>query len=48
MEGGLIVGEGEGHKVQRKVSQKLFSMGGPKSMGQVVQDKSNQIDHLLY
>ncbi|KGB79607.2 cytochrome P450 [Cryptococcus deuterogattii R265] len=38
MEGGLIVGEGEGHKVQRKVSQKLFSMGGPKSMGQVPRD----------
>lgn len=48
MKEGLIVVEDERHKVQRKVSQKLFSMGGLKSMGQVVQDKSNQVNHLLY
>lgn len=48
MKEGLIAAEGERHKVQRKVSQKLFSMGGLKSMGQVVQDKSNQVNHLLY
>lgn len=47
MKEGLIVAEGERHKVQRKVSQKLFSMGGLKSMGQIVQDKSNQVSHSL-
>nr|KIR46690.1 hypothetical protein I312_04179 [Cryptococcus bacillisporus CA1280] len=47
MEEGLIVAEGERHKVQRKVSQKQFSMGGLKSMGQVVQDKSNQLRDIL-
>ncbi|WVQ87196.1 hypothetical protein IAS59_000919 [Cryptococcus gattii] len=47
MKEGLIVAEGERHKVQRKVSQKLFSMGGLKSMGQVVQDKSNQLRDIL-
>lgn len=47
MKEGLIVAEGERHKVQRKVSQKLFSMGGLKSMGQVVQDKSNQVSYWL-
>lgn len=48
MEEGLIVAEGARHKVQRKVSQKQFSMGGLKSLGQVVQNKSNQVGHLLY
>lgn len=47
MKEGLIVAEGERHKAQRKVSQKLFSMGGLKSMGQVVQDKSNQLRDIL-
>lgn len=47
MKEGLIVAEGERHKAQRKVSQKLFSMGGLKSMGQVVQDKSNQVSYWL-
>nr|KIR85413.1 hypothetical protein I308_04107 [Cryptococcus tetragattii IND107] len=47
MKEGLIAAEGERHKVQRKVSQKLFSMGGLKSMGQVVQDKSNQLRDIL-
>ncbi|OXG44848.1 cytochrome P450 [Cryptococcus neoformans Bt120] len=47
MKEGLIVAEGERHKVQRKVSQKLFSMRGLKSMGQIVQDKSNQLRDIL-
>ncbi|WVQ78508.1 hypothetical protein IAT38_000594 [Cryptococcus sp. DSM 104549] len=43
MREGLIVAEGERHKLQRRVTQKLFTMGGLKGMAQIVQDKSNQL-----
>lgn len=43
MKEGLITAEGERHRLQRKVAQRLFSRSGLKGMGGVVQDKANQV-----
>ncbi|WVQ99007.1 hypothetical protein IAU59_006139 [Kwoniella sp. CBS 9459] len=47
MKEGLIVAEGERHRIQRKVAQRLFSRNGLKSMGAVVQEKANQLRDII-
>ncbi|ODO10981.1 hypothetical protein I350_01581 [Cryptococcus amylolentus CBS 6273] len=47
MKNGLIVAEGTRHRIQRKVTQKLFSTVSTRAMGVLVQDKSNQLREIL-
>ncbi|OCF40611.1 hypothetical protein I317_05542 [Kwoniella heveanensis CBS 569] len=47
MKEGLIVSEGERHRIQRKVVQRLFSRNGLRGMGAVVQDKANQLRDII-
>ncbi|WVQ71929.1 hypothetical protein IAR50_001471 [Cryptococcus sp. DSM 104548] len=47
MKNGLIVAEGTRHRIQRKVTQKLFSTVSTRAMGELVQDKSNQLRQIL-
>lgn len=43
MREGLIVSEAERHRVQRKVVQRLFSRNGLRAMGEIIQEKANQV-----
>nr|XP_019042522.1 hypothetical protein I302_09131 [Kwoniella bestiolae CBS 10118]OCF21452.1 hypothetical protein I302_09131 [Kwoniella bestiolae CBS 10118] len=48
MKEGLIVAEGERHKVQRKVAQRLFSRNGLKGMSEIVEEKANQLRDIFH
>lgn len=43
MREGLIVSEGDRHRLQRKVVQRLFSRSGLKAMGEMIQEKADQV-----
>ncbi|WWC60827.1 uncharacterized protein I303_103403 [Kwoniella dejecticola CBS 10117] len=43
MKEGLIVAEGERHKIQRKVAQRLFSRNGLRGMSEAVEEKAVQL-----
>ncbi|WVQ69800.1 uncharacterized protein L199_008020 [Kwoniella botswanensis] len=48
MKEGLIVAEGERHKLQRKVAQRLFSRNGLKGMSEVVEEKATQLRDIIH
>nr|XP_031861099.1 uncharacterized protein CI109_003460 [Kwoniella shandongensis]KAA5528171.1 hypothetical protein CI109_003460 [Kwoniella shandongensis] len=47
MKEGLFVSEGDRHRVQRKVVQKLFGTMGLRGMEEVVQEKANKLRSIL-